>query len=245
MTTRIQIGNPTQYDFALPRVRHDLSRPYLPEGGGRMLDFGCGNGANTVLYADEFASIDGVDVEPERVDEAAAAAAGMGIGNVTYRTYDGGRLPFDDETFDHVTSYEVLEHTSDDAAAVAEIRRVLRPGAAITISVPNKWYLMETHGFDLPPRSMKWNRVPLLSWLPTSVHERYAHARIYSKRRILTLLEQGGFEVLAHDYIMPPFDKVQRPRVKRSLERTFTALGHSPLRVLGVAHFVAARKRTP
>lgn len=242
MTTRINLGTPTQYDYALPRLRHELSRPFLPGGGGRMLDFGCGNGANTVLFADEFTAIDGVDVEAERVDEATAAAAGLGIDNITYQTYDGDVLPFDDETFDHLTSYEVLEHTRDDAASVAEIRRVLRPGAAITISVPNKWYLMETHGFDLPPRWMKWNRVPLLSWLPTSVHERYAQARIYSKRRIVALLEQGGFEVLAHDYIMPPFDKVQRPLVKRSLDRTFTAVERSPLRVVGVAHFIAARK---
>ena len=44
VTTRINIGTPTQYDFALPRVRHELSRPFLPEGGGRLLDFGAGRG---------------------------------------------------------------------------------------------------------------------------------------------------------------------------------------------------------
>lgn len=245
VTNHINLGTPTRYDFALPRVRHRLSRPFLPEGpsAGRLLDFGCGNGANTVLYAGDFATVDGVDVEAERVAEAVAAAADLGLANVTYQVYDGEQLPFEDEVFDHVTSYEVLEHTADDAAAVAEIRRVLRPGAAATISVPNKWYLMETHGFELPPAWMRWNRVPFMSWLPTPVHERYARARIYTKRRIVALLEQGGFEVLAHDYIMPPFDKVQQPVVKRTLEGTFAAVERSPLRVTGVAHFVAARKR--
>jgi ubiquinone/menaquinone biosynthesis C-methylase UbiE len=242
--THIDIGTPTQYGFRLPQLRYELSRPYLPDGASsRLLDFGCGNGANTVLFAGDVASIDGVDVEEARVSEATRAAADLGLTNISYRVYDGDSLPFEDAAFDHVTSYEVLEHTTDDAAAVAEIRRVLRPGAAITISVPNKWYLMETHGFDLRPRWVKWNRVPFMSWLPTSVHERYACARIYTKRRIVDLLEQGGFEVLAHEYIMPPFDKVERPSLKRSLEGTFSAIERSPLRVVGVAHFLAARRR--
>lgn len=243
MSRSIDLGIPTQYNFRLPRLRHQLSRPYLPSTpGARLLDFGCGNGANTVLFAGDVDSIVGIDVEPERVDEAIAEAEKMGLTNVSYLRYDGGRLPFEDASFDHVISFEVLEHTRDDAEAVAEIRRVLKPGGVLTMSVPNKWYLMETHGFDLPPRWMKWNRFPLLSWLPTPIHERYAKARIYTRRRIEGLLVNGGFDVVAHDYVMPPFDIVERPRLKRALDAVYTAIGRSPLRVIGVAHFLAARR---
>jgi SAM-dependent methyltransferase len=244
VTTHIDLGTPTRYDYRLPRLRYELSAPYLPErSSGVLLDFGCGNGANTVLFAGHVDRVVGVDVESERVHEAERAADDLGLSNVSYLRYDGDVLPFGDGCFDHVVSFEVLEHTQDDEAAVAEIRRVLRPGGAITISVPNKWYLMETHGFDLPPTWIKWNRVPLMSWLPTPVHERFARARIYSKRRITGLLEGGGFELLSHGYIMPPFDKVERPRLKRSLDRTFAVVERSPLRAVGVAHFIAARRR--
>lgn len=243
MGTRIDLGVPTQYNYRLPRIRHDLSRPFLPSTpSARLLDFGCGNGANTVLFADDVETIVGVDVEPERVAEAIAEANRQELTNVSYLHYEGDTLPFPDASFNHVVSFEVLEHTRDDAAAVAEIRRVLQPEGMITISVPNKWYLMETHGFDLPPRWVKWNRVPLMSWLPTPVHERYAKARIYSKRRIVDLLERGGFEIVAHRYVMPPFDIVNRPRLKRTLDQTFTSIGRSPLRMIGVAHFLAARR---
>jgi ubiquinone/menaquinone biosynthesis C-methylase UbiE len=243
VTTPIELGTPTQYDYRLPRLRHELSRPFLPSSpDAALLDFGCGNGANTVLFAEDFATVVGVDVEAERVEQAKAEADRLGLSNVSYQCYDGARLPFEDASFDHVVSFEVLEHTRDDSASVAEIRRVLKPEGMITISVPNKWYLMETHGFDLRPRWVKWNRVPLMSWLPTPLHERYAKARIYTKRRVVDLLRQHGFDVVAHRYVMPPFDIVSRPRVKQVLDRSFTTIGRTPLRVIGVAHFLAARK---
>lgn len=243
MSTRINLGRPTQYDFRLPQLRHELSHPHLPATPRRrLLDFGSGNGANTVLFADDFDDVVGVDVEPDRVEEARTEAKLRGLTNVSYQLYDGSVLPFDDASFDHAVSFEVLEHTRDDAKAVAEIHRVLRPGGLITMSVPNKWYLMETHGFDLPPQWVKWNRVPFMSWLPTPIHERYAKARIYSRNRIFELLRGNGFDLIEHKYVMPPFDIVERPRVKRNLDRIYTAVERSPLRVTGVAHFIAARR---
>jgi hypothetical protein len=42
---------------------------------------------------------------------------------------------------------------------------------------------------------------------------------------------------------MPPFDKLERPLVKRTLDHTFSLIERSPLRAIGVAHFIAARRR--
>lgn len=49
---------------------------------------------------------------------------------------DGAALPFQDEVFDAVACLEVLEHTPDPASVLAEIRRVLKPGAEAWISMP-------------------------------------------------------------------------------------------------------------
>lgn len=241
MARGIELGIPTEYGFELPKLRHELSRPYVPAGAERLLDFGSGNGSNTVLFAPEAIAVVGVEVEPERVDDAIAQALRLGVNNVTYVVYDGNRLPFPDDSFDHAVSYEVLEHTADDGAALDEVARVLRPGATLTMTVPNKWYLMETHGMHLRPAWVPWNRVPLLSWLPTRLHERWAKARIYSRRRLFRLLTAHGFEVIEHRYLMPPLDRLANERMRSVLLRVVQPIGETPLRVIGVAHFIAAR----
>lgn len=241
MARGIELGVPTEYGFELPRLRHALSRPYVPSGAGRLLDFGSGNGSNTVLFAPDATTVVGVEVEPARVDDAIAQARRLGVDNVTYVVYDGRRLPFPDASFDHAISYEVLEHTADDGAALDEVARVLSPGAMLTLTVPNKWYLMETHGMHLRPTWVPWNRVPLLSWLPTRLHERWAKARIYSRRRLLGLLAAHGFEVVEHRYLMPPLDRLANERARAVLRKLVQPLADTPLRVVGVAHFVAAR----
>ena len=242
MPNRFARGIPTEYGFELPKQRHALARPYIARPNARVLDFGCGNGANTMLFAPDAYLVVGVDVDPEYALQATAYAEEQGIKNLSYVVYDGRTLPFPDKGFENVVSFEVLEHPANDRQTLTEIRRVLKPGGVLAMSIPNKWYLMETHGFNLGPRWVKWNRVPLLSWLPTPIHERLACARIYSKRRIVRLLVETGFEVLEHRYIMPPFDRVSRPLPRAVLRSVFRRIEASPLRVIGVAHFLAARR---
>src|SRR5690606_1113880 len=87
--------------------------------------------------------------------------------------------------YDRIISFEVIEHlTSEDA--VQFYYESLKPGGLMAISVPNKWWIFETHGAKLP--LLPWNRVPFFSWLPTPIHEKWANARIYTRKRILRLL---------------------------------------------------------
>ena len=52
---------------------------------------------------------------------------------------DVTRLPFPDASVDRVMASEVLEHVPDDAAAFAEIARVLKPGGRVAVTVPRYW----------------------------------------------------------------------------------------------------------
>ena len=96
-----------------------------PVPGHRVLDVGCGPG-ELVLELHEAlqpgGSACGVDISPEMI--AMARDAGV---DATLAT--GTTLPFDDATFDAAVSTQVYEFVADIDAALAELRRVLRPGA--------------------------------------------------------------------------------------------------------------------
>jgi len=69
------------------------------------------------------------------IDTVDASAFGMARRkDIVY--YPGGRMPFDDATFDHVLCTEVLEHVPVPVEFLAELGRVLRPGGTLLLTVP-------------------------------------------------------------------------------------------------------------
>lgn len=100
----------------------------------RVLDAGCGVGYGIEILAAGAASVTGLDVDPEAVEEArirfGAAAEEIVRGDLR-------ELPFDDASFDAVTCFETIEHIEDGARALAELRRVLKAEGLLLISSPN------------------------------------------------------------------------------------------------------------
>ena len=95
----------------------------------RILDVGCGTGANLEMLS-HFGAAEGVDVSPE----ALAFCRERGLQNV--RQGEAEHLPYDDCSFDLVTGLDVVEHLDDDLAGLREMRRVLRPGGYVLLFVP-------------------------------------------------------------------------------------------------------------
>jgi SAM-dependent methyltransferase len=97
--------------------------------GSRVLEAGCGVGAQTVTLARRspearFTSID------RSADSLAQAPA---FANVEYRQADIFALPFEDGAFDHVFVCFVLEHLDDPLRALRHLQRVLKPGGTLTV----------------------------------------------------------------------------------------------------------------
>jgi len=150
--------------FILER-RARLVRSLLSGEGGHLVDFGCGNGAQTLLFAGDFDRVTGVDVSETFLEDFRREIITRKLaGRVSVVATDGGPIPLPDGVADVVTSFTVLEHVPDEQAALAEMRRILRPAGKLIITVPNRWWIFETHGADLP--LLPWNRVPLVSWWP-------------------------------------------------------------------------------
>lgn len=109
--------------------------------GSRVLEVGCGVGAQTVhlVTASPGARIVAVDISAESVDHARARMAAHASApvraatRVEWRCADLFRLPFPDASFDHLFVCFVLEHVPDPLRALAGLRRVLVPGGTITV----------------------------------------------------------------------------------------------------------------
>jgi len=100
----------------------------------RILDVGCGTGANLELLS-QYGSAEGVDVSTD----ALAFCRDRGLENV--RQGEAERLPYPEDSFDLVTALDVVEHLDDDVAGLKEIRRVLRPGGSALLFVPAFMFL--------------------------------------------------------------------------------------------------------
>ena len=106
--------------------------PHL-KPGQRVLDFGCGPGTISVGLATavEPGEIYGIDMEASQIDLARAAAQAGGHANATFHIGDVTDLPFDDDSFDIAHCHAVLMHVPDTQGALAEVKRVLKPGGLI------------------------------------------------------------------------------------------------------------------
>jgi SAM-dependent methyltransferase len=104
-----------------------------------VLDCGCGLGW-FLKVVEEVAPcrLSGIDSDWPRLRAARRElrpSTGLASGDVT-------RLPYADATFDKIILSEVLEHLPDDRAGLMEVRRILKPGGLIAITVPNRDYPM-------------------------------------------------------------------------------------------------------
>jgi SAM-dependent methyltransferase len=105
---------------------------YAGASGRRLLDVGCGQGVDLVHFARAGAVVSGVDLTPRHVELAQRHLELLGL-DADVRLGDAEILPFEDASFDRVTSNGVLHHTPDPHAAAREIARILRPGGEARI----------------------------------------------------------------------------------------------------------------
>jgi SAM-dependent methyltransferase len=118
-------------------IRAELDRLPLP-AAARVLDAGCGSG-RTMAELVDYGEVSGIELNAD----AAALAHDRGLGEVHIGRLE--ELPWDEATFDLITCLDVIEHVSDDVAALVELRRVARPGAFLLVTVPAYQALWSRH----------------------------------------------------------------------------------------------------
>jgi len=161
-----------------------------PQPGERILDCGCGMG----FYLRAMRSLQparyyGLDGDKRALAFARQALAGLGISLVEG---DVLRLPFADSSLDKVLLTEVLEHLPDDRQGLAEIRRVLRPGGILALTVPQRRY---------PALYDPINRIAEGVFGRPIRHGPFAgiwanHERLYAPEEVTARVQEAGFAIL-------------------------------------------------
>ena len=147
-------------------------------GHERVLDLGCGAGHTSLACAPHAAEVVGVDVTPQMVSAATSLARDRGVANVQFRVADVQALPFEDGSFDIVTSRVSAHHYADALKAVAEAFRVLKPGGCFLVS--------DSVSPEDPALDTFLNCIELL--------RDASHVRGYSWSDWLWMMESAGFQ---------------------------------------------------
>lgn len=157
--------------------------------GDRVLDLGCGEGR----HVHGLHMRGGLDVVGVDLDEASLQKAQEGLATLPQRAADdpyetrflpgnATALDFEDDAFDAVICSEVLEHLPDYDAALKEIRRVLKPGGRLCITVPHAW-----------PERICWRLAPPPDGYP---FQPGGHIRIFDEVDLRYSIERRGFSLI-------------------------------------------------
>lgn len=120
-------------------LKHLLQR-FLPDRDARVLDVGCGTGHHLLfLRRLGYQHVTGQDLS----DVAIAFCRQLGLTDIVQS--DAAHMPFSDGQFDALLVADVLEHLPDDAAALREFWRVLKPGGVVLLTVPAFSFLWSHH----------------------------------------------------------------------------------------------------
>ncbi len=157
------------------------------EAGSKVLEAGCGVGAQTRILAGKSpdAEITSIDISEESIGKAKLLINTEEISNVSFHQASILDMPFADECFDHVFVCFVLEHLENPLRALSEAKRVLKPGGSMTLIEGDHgscfWHPETKASVDI------WNAF-------ITAQEQLGHDPLIG-RRVYPLLRQADFNI--------------------------------------------------
>jgi len=177
---------PGWYDFRHWSIfRRELEELAERWRGGRLLNLGCGHGADFLPFRQHF-DLYGVDFSAEMLRFARKYSRKFNF-SVSLALADISRLPYADGSFDRAISVATYHHLKGEGrqAGLAELKRVLKPGGEAFITVWNRWQ----PGFWFKPKeiAVPWRK---------KAETLYRYYYLFSYPELERLVRKVGFEVL-------------------------------------------------
>lgn len=192
MTSTFNVHAAAGYEQLMGRWSQKLAPLFIEfaglAGGERVLDVGCGTGSLTFTLArsGDLAAITGIDFSPIFIEAATRRNTDP---RITFRQADACALPFEDGGFDRALAQLVLHFVPDASKAVAEMRRVVRPGGVVAAVV---W----DHYGGMPGMRMMVDTVAVLSEGGRQLRSRYCFQPMMQPGEMKqAFIEQGLAEV--------------------------------------------------
>lgn len=184
--------------------------------GSRVLEAGCGVGAQTITLAKNSpkACITSVDISEASIAEAKKRGESEGVSNVCFQQGDIFNLSFEPESFDHVFVCFVLEHLSKPVEALSVLKKFIRPGGTITV-------IEGDHGSTyFYPDSLYAHRA-----IQCQVElQKRAGGNANIGRELFPLLNSAGFDRVRVSPRMVYVDASRPELVEGFTQKTFTAM---------------------
>jgi SAM-dependent methyltransferase len=216
-----QVGGDHFMDVASRRHALEALDRFLPGQGGVILEVGCSGGyfLGDLVAARPEAEIIGADYTLGALEHL-----GRRLSGIPLLQFDLTRCPLPDASVDAVVLLNVLEHIERDDVAVAQLRRILRPGGVMIAEVPAGPSLYDAYDKHL------------------------MHFRRYGMPGFRALVEGGGFEILEQShlgfFLYPPFwltkklNRLRPPATDAKAEQLVEASMSATRRTGGVGHAI-------
>lgn len=168
---------------------YPVFRKHFPIAPKKILDVGGGTGRYGVKFAQEYphAKVYVTDILEESLAIARSLIKQMGVTNIEIRKEDVNLLSFPDDFFDVVFCDVVIQHLPNAKNAMQEMRRVLKPGGLLIVSVNNK----------LNPHT-------IYKFLAGKSY-RYGYEKSYTRKELRDLFLEHQLDVIAVDGFYPAY----------------------------------------
>ena len=149
-----------------------ILKKYYSKSSGSLLilDFGCGTGGN-FKFLSKFGKVHGVDNSKDAIAYCKSK-------NQSVEFINGQNIPFQKNSVDLVTAFDVLEHIDDDCAIIKEYHRVLKAKKNVLVTVPAYKFLWSDHD------------------------EILGHCRRYTLKELRDKFEKNGFKTIRLNYFV-------------------------------------------
>lgn len=164
------------------------------KSGDKVLDCGCGDGFYTMILSELYnCEITAMDYNQKLIDSAKKTVRNLEkvkfvIGDITKG------LPFEDESFDKIIFTEVLEHLDNENQALTELKRVLKKGGKLVLSVPHKNYPFLWDPLNWVREHLGLGHFNPMKPLLGGVWA-YDHKRLYTPESLEKVVKSTGLEI--------------------------------------------------